>query len=316
MFFLWACAIASIFFFVLANTFTYAIAPLSQMTWVFLVLVACSPILIPLNNILNWESQNPMKDSEKSFFTIRNFVGFFCAFVIFFGVLAVFRASFEIAILWTLWFVGIFFAIDSRIFYSSALVALLMVIFSILAGQNPVADSLSLLVYILLVIGVSAECLAPIIQKIPISEKSLILIDTSHDSNFEDSYKKELSMYSWWAIFLIQWVFFVLQILQNWINIPARLEVFFPILFVFFGILFLTTTPKISFFEFYGIKSKKDSKMIELLSIFLATLVMWLIYFLKNLTAIGFWFMAGSLLLVYIFWKILGYFVFCLQKYE
>lgn len=145
-----------------------------------------------------------MKDSEKSFFTIRNFVGFFCAFVIFFGVLAAFRASFEIATLWTLWFVGIFFAIDSRIFYSSALVALLMVIFSILAGQNSVADSLSLLVYILLVIGVSAECLAPIIQKIPISEKSLILIDTSHDSNFEDSYKKELSMYSWWAIFLIQ----------------------------------------------------------------------------------------------------------------
>ena len=316
MFFLWACAIASIFFFVLANTFTYAIAPLSQMTWVFLVLVACSPILIPLNNILNWESKNPMKDSKKSFFTIRNFVGFFCAFVIFFGVLVVFRASFEIAILWTLWFVGIFFAIDSRIFYSSALVALLMVIFLILAGQNSVADSLSLLVYILLVIGVSVECLAPIIQKIPISEKSLILIDTSHDSNFEDSYKKELSMYSWWAIFLIQWVFFALQVLQNWINIPARLEVFFPILFVFFGILFLATTPKISFFEFYGIKSKKDSKMIELLSIFLATLAMWLIYFLKNLTAIGFWFMAGSLILVYIFWKILRYFISCVQKYE
>ena len=145
-----------------------------------------------------------MKGSEKSFFTIRNFVGFFCAFVIFFGVLAVFRASFEIAILWTLWFVGIFFAIDSRIFYSSALVTLLMVILSILVGQNSVADSLSLLVYILLVIGVSTECLAPIIQKIPISEKSLILIDTSHDLNFEDSYKKELSMYSWWAIFLIQ----------------------------------------------------------------------------------------------------------------
>ena len=316
MFFLWACAIASIFFFVLANTFTYAIAPLSQMTWVFLVLVACFPILIPLNNILNWESQNPMKDSEKSFFTIRNFVGFFCAFVIFFGVLAVFRASFEIAILWTLWFMGIFFAIDSRIFYSSALVALLMVIFSILAGQNSVADSLSLLVYILLVIGVSAECLAPIIQKIPISEKSLILIDTSHDSNFEDSYKKELSMYSWWAIFLIQWVFFVLQILQNWINIPARLEVFFPILFVFFGILFLATTPKISFFEFYGIKSKKDSKIMEFLCILLAVLTMWMVYFAKNFTTIEAWLMLGSLILVYIFWKILRYFVSCVQKYE
>lgn len=145
-----------------------------------------------------------MKDSEKSFFMIRNFVGFFCAFVIFFGVLAVFRASFEIAILWTIWFVGIFFAIDSRIFYSSALVALLMVILSILAGQNSVADSLSLLVYILLVIGVSSEFLAPMIQKISISKKPLILIDTSHDSDFEDSYKKELSLYSWWAIFLIQ----------------------------------------------------------------------------------------------------------------
>ena len=316
MFFLWACAIASIFFFVLANTFTYAIAPLSQMTWIFLTLVALSSISILLKNIINWESQNPMKDSEKSFFTIRNFVGFFCAFVIFFGVLAVFRASFEIAILWTLWFVGVFFAIDSRIFYSSALVTLLMVIFSILAGQNSVADSLSLLVYIFLVIGVSSEFLAPMIRKIPLSEKLLILIDTSHDSNFEDSYKKELSMYSWWAIFLIQWVFFVLQILQNWINIPARLEVFFPILFVFFGILFFATTPKISFFEFYGIKHTKYPKMMEFLCVLLAVLAMWLIYFSKNLTEIELWFMAGSLILVYIFWKILRYFVSCVQKYE
>ncbi|MBB1554329.1 hypothetical protein HG442_002860 [Candidatus Gracilibacteria bacterium] len=316
MFFLWACAIASIFFFVLANTFTYAIAPLSQMTWVFLVLVACSPILIPLNNILNGKSQNPMKDSEKSFFTIRNFVGFFCAFVIFFGVLAVFRASFEIAILWTLWFVGIFFAIDSRIFYGSALVTLLMVIFSILAGQNSVADSLSLLVYIFLVIGVSSEFLAPMIRKIPLSEKPLILIDTSHDSDFEDSYKKELSLYSWWAIFLIQCTFFALQILQNWINIPTRLEVFFPILFVFFGILFFVTTPKISFFEFYGIKSKKYPKMMEFLLILLAIFAMGLIYFSRHLAVIEFGFMVGSLLLVYIFWKILGYFVSCVQKYE
>ena len=316
MFFLWACAIASIFFFVLANTFTYAIAPLSQMTWVFLVLVACSPILIPLNNILNRESQNPMKDSEKSFFMIRNFVGFFCAFVIFFGVLAVFRASFEIAILWTLWFVGIFFAIDSRIFYSSALVTLLMVIFSILAGQNSVADSLSLLVYIFLVIGVSSEFLAPMIQKISISKKPLILIDTSHDSDFEDSYKKELSLYSWWAIFLIQCTFFALQILQNGINIPARLEVFFPILFVFFGILFFVTTPKISFFELYEIRQTKFPTIMEFLCILLAVLTMWMVYFAKNFTTIEAWLMLGSLLLVYIFWKILGYFVFCLQKYE
>ena len=154
------------------------------------------------------------------------------------------------------------------------------------------------------------------ITAISISEKSLILIDTSHDSNFEDSYKKELSMYSWWAIFLIQWVFFALQILQNWINIPARLEVFFPILFVFFGILFLATTPKISFFEFYGIKSKKDSKIMEFLCILLAVLTMWMVYFAKNFTTIEAWLMLGSLLLVYIFWKILGYFVFCLQKYE
>ena len=66
----------------------------------------------------------------------------------------------------------------------------------------------------------------------------------------------------------------MLQILQNWINIPARLEVFFPILFVFFGILFLATTPKISFFEFYGIKSKKDSKIMEFLCILLAVLTM------------------------------------------
>ena len=106
---------------------------------------------------------------------------------------------------------GVYFALESRLYFFAALFALVVVILGLLFEQKAVAESMSIFVYLMLVAGVAVEIVAPLFGRFHRESRPVIRISEA----FVHAYRQELSLYFRLFSYTIVVVAIVLAILHK-----------------------------------------------------------------------------------------------------
>lgn len=163
----------------------------------FVILLA-TPVILPIVQIIR-EDMTPMR----SLFTRAGVVGFFSILLASLGLffwLDISSGTF-IFVLFSL--LAVYFRFESRIFFLSALLGLIVTVSALTLKEASLAESASIVVYLALVIGVFVEIGSPWFDRLHQHSKPLITLS----SEFKTNYQLALSDYAWMMTMILQSLF-------------------------------------------------------------------------------------------------------------
>lgn len=159
---------------------------------------------------------------------------------------------FLFALLLTCWF-----QLDGRISYSVAFVSLVTTIFFLLWDRKDWAENASIITYYSLVIGVLSELISPAFDKIKLSTKPILTLNSESKKFFYD-YKRDISLMSYILLTVMIAGFYILQIFHQIFPMTDNFynTLFFTILALF--VAYFAAAPRFSLENFFYIKYFKN----------------------------------------------------------
>lgn len=190
--FFWMHALSSLALLIIARYFFVVSGNLDILLLSFLTILSI-PILIPLITFLKREAT--MMNSP---LTLSWVLGGWVILVIL--LIAISLGTTTSGILFFAWLsIGIYYGIDSRIFFSFSLVGLVFIILALVSNQHLYAESTSITVYVLLVMGIVVELFSSSFAKLHAWSHRIINIS----QDFIKWYRQDMSNYALTTAFAI-----------------------------------------------------------------------------------------------------------------
>jgi hypothetical protein len=199
MIFFWLLHIVLLSFFVIAQ-FLFQINIVDDTVLLSFLILSFLPAFVPLVNVVR-EDVSPMR----SVFTKTGLIGSATIVTLVLWWLFGFHIEYTTAIFILIWAFSVFFRVESRIFFGVALVWLFCTMSALIFDKTELAESMSIWVYLALLIGVSVEIIAPWFERL--HDLSRPLVDITPE--FRQWYYSALSEYAWIMTIWLHFFFFI-----------------------------------------------------------------------------------------------------------